>query len=87
MMKKAFMGNIRLVRTQGAFHRLQMLHRHHKFFFIALLEPFQHPRQIDKYMRKLGMMHAGSNCNGKIWFFLAEGIDMDVMMDTSQQIT
>ncbi|XP_060200458.1 uncharacterized protein LOC132628710 [Lycium barbarum] len=75
------------VRTQKAFHRVQMLHRHHKFFLIAFMEPFQHLRHIDQYRRKIGMQYAKDNCNGKIWFFVNENIDMEILEDTAQQIT
>ncbi|KAG5601718.1 hypothetical protein H5410_033088, partial [Solanum commersonii] len=39
-----------------------MLHNVHKFSFIALLEPFQDNRHINKYRRRLRMPFATSNC-------------------------
>ncbi|XP_059292741.1 uncharacterized protein LOC132046197 [Lycium ferocissimum] len=64
-----------------------MLNRHHKFFLIALMEPFQHIRTINHYRRRLGMCLANANCNGKIWYFVADNIDVEVLMDSPQQIT
>ncbi|KAG5616927.1 hypothetical protein H5410_016751 [Solanum commersonii] len=32
--------------SNHSFHRVQMLHRHHKFHLVALMEPFQETRQI-----------------------------------------
>ncbi|XP_060200406.1 uncharacterized protein LOC132628659 [Lycium barbarum] len=64
-----------------------MLNRHHKFFLIALMEPFQHIRTINHYRRRLGICLANSNCNGKIWYFVADNIDVEVLMDSPQQIT
>ncbi|XP_060181254.1 uncharacterized protein LOC132610870 [Lycium barbarum] len=75
------------VNSQKAFHRVQMLHRDHKFFLVALMEPFQHQRQIQKYRRKLGMPNANFNCNGKIWFFVQDKVDVEVLLDTEQSIT
>ncbi|XP_059314087.1 uncharacterized protein LOC132064926 [Lycium ferocissimum] len=79
---KAFFWNIRSVNTQKAFHRVQMLHRHLKFFLIAFMEPFLDSRHIDKYKRRLGMQVAGFNCNGKIWFFVNDGIEVEVLMNS-----
>ncbi|XP_060195246.1 uncharacterized protein LOC132624493 [Lycium barbarum] len=87
MMIKSFIWNIRSVKTQKAFHRLQMLQRHHKFMFIALLEPFQNARHIHKYRRRLNMSLAAANYNGKIWYFTNDVVDVEVLMDTAQQVT
>ncbi|KAH0682719.1 hypothetical protein KY290_021318 [Solanum tuberosum] len=48
------------------FHRVQMLHRHHKFVLIALMEPFQDARNIQKYKRRLAMQYVNYNANGQI---------------------
>lgn len=63
---KAFIGNIRSVKSQQSFQRVQMLHKFHKISFIGLMEPFQNLRQINKYKRRLHMEKAKTNCNGKI---------------------
>ncbi|XP_060170567.1 uncharacterized protein LOC132601499 [Lycium barbarum] len=68
-------------------HKVQMLHKQHKFFLIALMEPFQHFKRIQQHKRKLGMQYANFNCNGKIWFFVNDNIDMDILETTEQQIT
>ncbi|XP_059315791.1 uncharacterized protein LOC132066504 [Lycium ferocissimum] len=84
---KTLFWNIRSVNSQQAFHRVQMLHRHHKFSIIALMEPFQHFRHIQRFRRRLGMRYAHHNYNGKIWFFINDNIDVEVIQDTDQQIT
>lgn len=33
------------------------------------------------------MGSAGSNSNGKIWFFVKENVEMEILLDTEQQIT
>lgn len=50
---KSIIWNIISVRSQKAFQRVQMLHKYHKFDFIALLEPFQHTRTINRYKSKI----------------------------------
>ncbi|KAH0771764.1 hypothetical protein KY290_015745 [Solanum tuberosum] len=50
-----------------------MLNKHQKFFLIALLEPFQDTRQIQKYKRRLGMQYVNSNSNGQIWLTMQDG--------------
>jgi len=87
MIQKALFWNIRSVRTHNAFHRVQMLHRHHKFFLIALLEPFQDVRQIQKYKRRLGMQYVNYNANGQIWIFINEQIQVGVVSDSDQQLS
>ncbi|XP_060181187.1 uncharacterized protein LOC132610801 [Lycium barbarum] len=64
-----------------------MLNRHHKFVLIAVTKPFQNSRNIQRYKRRLGMNFAGYNCNGKIWYFVEDGVDVEVLMDTDQQVT
>lgn len=49
------------------------------------MEPFQQARQIEKYKRKLGMKQAGENINGKIWYFVADNIEVEVLENSSQQ--
>lgn len=64
-----------------------MLNRHHKYFLIALMESFQHMRHLGSYKRKLKMHTTVTNSNGKIWFFVKEGLDVEVISYTKQQIT
>ncbi|XP_060210670.1 uncharacterized protein LOC132637628 [Lycium barbarum] len=44
-------------------------------------------RTINQYRRRLGMCLANGNCNGKIWYFVAGNIYVEVLMDSPQQIT
>ena len=84
---KSFIWNIRSVKSQQAFQRVQMLHKYHKFSFIALMEPFQDSRFIKKYRRRLRMPLATSNYNGKIWIFINHDFDIIVISNTEQQLT
>jgi len=86
-MMKTFFWNIRSIKTQKTFHRVQLLNKAHKFIFIALMEPFQNVRHINKYRRRLGMPFAKANCNGKIWLFVNEGYQVDIIDDSAQQLT
>lgn len=84
---KAIIWNIRSIRSQKAFQRVQMLHKYHNFAFIGLLEPFQHTRVIDRYRSRIQMPWVFHNYSGKIWCFINQGFDAQVVMDTDQQIT
>ncbi|KAG5585574.1 hypothetical protein H5410_046008 [Solanum commersonii] len=83
MLHKALFWNIRSLRTQNVFHRVQMLNRHHKFTLIALMELFQDTRQLQSYKRRLGMRYVNYNTNGQIWVFIKECISVGVIADTS----
>lgn len=87
MIQKALVWNIRLVRSQHAFNRVQMLNKHHKFFLIALMEPFQHTRHIQKYKRRLGTMFFNYNQNGKICVFVQKNIQVQILSNSEQKIT
>ncbi|KAG5614745.1 hypothetical protein H5410_014569 [Solanum commersonii] len=49
------------VRTQKSFDRLIKLHKRHHYSYIALLEPFQSPSEIEVYRQKLGLANARVN--------------------------
>lgn len=87
MSLKALFWNVRSVKTQNSFHRIQMLNRHHQFSIIALMEPFQNVMQIPKYKSRLRMSYANYNQNGKIWVFIQDHIQVDVILDAEQQLT
>lgn len=84
---KALIWNIRSVRSQHAFQRVQMLHNFHKFALVALLEPFQPVTCINRYKRRLRMPMVTHNINGKIWVFTNDGCDVTVVNNTEQQLT
>ncbi|XP_047264042.1 uncharacterized protein LOC124896540 [Capsicum annuum] len=86
-MMKALMWNIRSVKSQKAFQRLQMLHNFNKFAFITLLEPFQHTTTIQRYRNRLKMPLVVHNLNGKIWFFANHGFDVTVVSSTEQHLS
>lgn len=45
------------------------LNRRHHYSFIALMEPFRGPKELEQYRRKLRLGKAGVNALGKIWYF------------------
>ncbi|KAH0642075.1 hypothetical protein KY289_033049 [Solanum tuberosum] len=69
MIGKAIFWNIMSVKSQKAFERLRDLNRKHKCNFIALVEPFQGPQELEQYKEKLGMENAYCNCASKIWVY------------------
>ncbi|MDV3190758.1 MAG: hypothetical protein Q8838_02450 [Candidatus Phytoplasma australasiaticum] len=64
-----------------------MLHRHHKFDLIALIEPFQEVRHVQNYNRRLGMTYSNYNIDGKIWLFVNNGTQVEVIADPEQQLS
>lgn len=83
-MLKVIIWNIRSVRTQKTFDRIQILHNHHQFFMIVLLVPFQQTNNMHHYKRRLEMQFAGTNEFGKIWLFVKEDIDVVIVLNTNQ---
>ncbi|KAG5631299.1 hypothetical protein H5410_003016 [Solanum commersonii] len=51
------------------------------------MEPFQEIRQIPHFKKRLGMAYANYNINGKIWLFVKEDIQVEVVSDSEQQLT
>lgn len=72
MIDKILFRNIRSVKSQNSFERLVDLHRRHHYSYIALLEPFQSPSELENYRMKLGLKNATINCSAKIWIFWDE---------------
>lgn len=70
MIQKVLFLNICSVNTQTAFHRVQMLHRHHKFFLICLDGAIVAHSQIQRFEWRLGMHYVNCNANGQIWVLL-----------------
>ncbi|OIS97071.1 hypothetical protein A4A49_60549, partial [Nicotiana attenuata] len=70
VLPKTLIWNTRSVNTQLVFPRVINMQMEPNFFVIALMEPFQNARHIQRYRRKLYMEVAFSNINGKIWLFL-----------------
>nr|XP_016481277.1 PREDICTED: uncharacterized protein LOC107802319 [Nicotiana tabacum] len=63
------------------------MQKEHGFFIVALMEPKQKKRFIQKYRRRLGMEAAISNVNEKIWLFIDALVEFDVLIDTDQMLT
>lgn len=85
MIGKAIFWNIQSVKTQKAFDRLIDLNKRHHYKYIALMEPFQDPQEIEKYKRRLGFQHAYCNCSSKIWIFWVEEWQGEILRDNIQQ--
>lgn len=84
---KALIWNLRSVRTQNAFQRVQLLHNFHKFNFVALMEPFQHVTYLNRFTRRLRMAKGYANNNGKIWLFVNHGFEVVKVSNSDQQFT
>ncbi|XP_047942726.1 uncharacterized protein LOC125189497 [Salvia hispanica] len=50
---------------------------------LAIIEPLIKPRP-DIFSKVFGLRFKGSNCNGQIWVFVAEGFEVDNWDDTEQ---
>lgn len=48
------------------------LSRRNQYSFIALIEPFLDPSQIEEYNRRLSFRYAATKFSGKIWYFWKE---------------
>lgn len=66
MIEKLCFWNIRSVNTQESFERLMDPKRRNHYSYIALVEPFLWPQELDKYKRRLGMENAVANSSSKI---------------------
>ncbi|XP_075080475.1 uncharacterized protein LOC107786790 [Nicotiana tabacum] len=84
---KAIIWNVRSVNTMQAFERLITMHRQHHFEFIGILEPMQQSNKMENYRRRIGLAQAVVNVSNKIWAFIDEVFDVDILYNTTQQIT
>ncbi|KAK4706364.1 hypothetical protein R3W88_034059 [Solanum pinnatisectum] len=87
MIDKILFWNIKSVKSQNAFERVIELHRRHHYLYIALLEPFQSPSELEQYSRNLGLQNAKANCSAKIWIFWDDSWEDEGSSDTTQQLT
>ncbi|XP_070045343.1 uncharacterized protein [Nicotiana tomentosiformis] len=87
MMIKALIWNLRHVKTQQAFQRVINMQREFGFFVVALMEPFQNYRHIQRYRRRLNMEAVFAKLNRKIWLFFDAIVVWEIVMDTHQQVT
>ncbi|XP_049394714.1 uncharacterized protein LOC125859004 [Solanum stenotomum] len=87
MIDKALFWNIQSVNTQNAFGRLVDLNRRNNYNFIALMEPFQAPREIHNFRVRLGFDNAFVNSSGKIWIFWRNEWEGVVVQNAIQQLT
>src|SRR5688572_29481127 len=51
------------------------------------MEPFEDNQGLEEYRRRLGLKHAVSNSNGKIWGFIDEIMEYEVVRDEDQMLT
>ncbi|XP_019234735.1 PREDICTED: uncharacterized protein LOC109215174 [Nicotiana attenuata] len=83
----ALIWNIRSVKKKQAFERLINMNKQHHFQFIGIVEPKQKPRKLEWYRRKKGMLQACGNVSNKIWVFVDEDHDVDILINMEQQMT
>lgn len=87
MIDKVIFWNIRSVNTQKSFEQLIDLKRRHHYKYIAIMEPFRDPSELEHYRRKLGYTNALVNRAGKIWIFWDDEYEGQTVSDTDQQLT
>jgi len=87
MIEKALFWNIRSVRSHKALDRLIDLNKRHRYKYIALMEPFQGPHELEQYKRRLGFQNAFCNCSAKIWIFWDEDWTWEVVRDNVQHLS
>ncbi|XP_015158754.1 uncharacterized protein [Solanum tuberosum] len=63
------------------------LNRRHRYKYIALLEPFQEPRELEQYKRRLGFQNAFCKCSAKIWIFWDDDWIWEVVRDIVQHLS
>ncbi|XP_015167778.1 uncharacterized protein [Solanum tuberosum] len=51
------------------------------------MEPFENRHGVEEYKRRLGMKYVVVNANGKIWVFLDEAMEYDIIGDEDQMLT
>lgn len=83
----AIIWNIRSVNTKNAFERLVTMPRQYEFHFIGQMEPMQNSNKLEEYRRNLGMTHAFVNISNKVWAFVEEDYDVEVIFDIEKQLT
>ncbi|XP_019257600.1 PREDICTED: uncharacterized protein LOC109235803 [Nicotiana attenuata] len=83
----AIIWNVRSVNTMQAFESLILMHRHHHFEFIGVIEPMQQSNEVEKYRSKIGMAQAVVNVSNKIWAFIDEVFEVTILYNMVQQLT
>lgn len=51
------------------------------------MEPMQKMRILERYRRKLGILQAFANVSNKIWAFVDEDHEVEIIIDMDQQLT
>ncbi|XP_019242530.1 PREDICTED: uncharacterized protein LOC109222657, partial [Nicotiana attenuata] len=83
----AIIWNVRSVNTKQAFERIITMHRQHHFEFIGILEPMQQSNKIERYRARIGLAQAVVNVSNKIWAFIDEVFEVDILYNMAQQLT
>ncbi|XP_019242361.1 PREDICTED: uncharacterized protein LOC109222455, partial [Nicotiana attenuata] len=83
----AIIWNVRSVNTMQAFERLILMHRHHHFEFIGIIEPMQQSNKVERYRNRIGLAHAVVNVSNKIWAFIDEVFEVTILYNMVQQLT
>ncbi|XP_019242252.1 PREDICTED: uncharacterized protein LOC109222340, partial [Nicotiana attenuata] len=83
----AIIWNVRSVNTKQAFERIITMHRQYHFEFIGILELMQQSTKIERYRARIGLAQAVVNVSSKIWDFIDEVFEVDIMYNMAQQLT
>ncbi|XP_070010136.1 uncharacterized protein [Nicotiana sylvestris] len=62
------------------------MNRENNFCVVALMDPFQNKRLVDRYRRRLNIETAYANINGQIWLFFDAVVEWELVEDTEQQL-
>lgn len=81
---KEIIWNVRLVNTMQSFERLITMHRRQHFEFIGILEPMQQSRKMEGYRRRIGLATVVVNVSNKIWAFIDEVYDVEIVYNMVQ---
>lgn len=73
--------------TNKAFERLVIIPKQYDFYLIRLMDPMQNVNKLESYRRQLRLQHAFVNFCNKVWAFIDEAYDVDVLVDMEQQLT
>lgn len=63
------------------------MHQQQHFRFMGMMEPMQQARKLERYRRRIGFAQAFVNVTNKIWAFVDDGYEFNVLFDMAQQLT
>ncbi|KAG5609378.1 hypothetical protein H5410_020659 [Solanum commersonii] len=68
------------------FTRLINMHKRYQFYMTGFIESFEDSQQLEELRRKLGMKYAKADTNCKIWAFIDEIVEYEIVRDEEKMI-